>query len=77
LGLNWESEFENMINESNYIHVSDNDGFHDLNNQLTNSSNLLSLLSQHETQNKDFTLEIYDDMKAIKSSYEILSEIVS
>ncbi len=33
LGLNWEDEFTNMINASNYIHISDNDGFHDLNNQ--------------------------------------------
>ena len=77
LGLNWESEFENMINESNYIHISDNDGFHDLNNQLAKSSSLSSMLRQSDTKNKDFTLEIYDDMKAIKNSYEILSEIVS
>jgi sugar phosphate isomerase/epimerase len=75
LGLNWESEFENMINESNYIHISDNDGFHDLNNQLTKSSSLISMLKNSDTKNKDFTLEIYDNMKAIKKSYEILNEI--
>ena len=77
LGLNWKSEFENMISESNYIHISDNDGFHDLNNQLTKSSNLLSMLRQSDTKNKDFTLEIYDNMNVIKESYEILNEAVS
>jgi len=77
LGLNWESEFSNMINESNYIHVSDNDGFNDLNSQLAKSSSLLSMLRQSDTENKDFTLEIYDNMNAIKKSYEILNEIVS
>jgi sugar phosphate isomerase/epimerase len=77
LGLNWEDEFENMIDVSSYIHVSDNDSFHDLNNQLTRSSNLLSMLRQTNTKNKDFTLEIYDNMDAIKKSYEILNEVVS
>ena len=77
LGLDWKSEFENMIEVSNYIHISDNDSFHDLNNQLTRGSSLLSMLSQVNTENKDFTLEIYDHMNAIKKSHKILSEIVS
>ena len=77
LGLNWESEFENMMSVSSYIHVSDNDGFHDLNSQLTKNSSLLSMLKQSDTKNKDFTLEIYDEMNAIKKSYEVLFEAVS
>ena len=59
LGLNWEkTNLKNMINESNYIHASDNDGFHDLNNQLTEESNIIMMLKQSDTRNKDFTLEI-------------------
>ena len=77
LRLNWEDEFKNMMSVSNYIHVSDNDGFHDLNNQLTKSSSLLTMLEQTDTKNKDFTLEIYDGMDAIKMSYKVLSEVVS
>ena len=77
LGLNWEYEFENMIDVSNYIHVSDNDGFYDLNNQLTKSSSLLSILKQSDTKNKDFTLEVYNNMDAIKKSHDILLEAVS
>tara|TARA_B100000953_G_C17992396_1_gene412502 strand:- start:187 stop:1038 length:852 start_codon:yes stop_codon:yes gene_type:complete len=76
LGLNWKDEFENMMGVSSYIHISDNDGFHDLNNQLTRSSSLLSMLKQSNTSKKDFTLEIYDGMDAIKNSYDILSEVV-
>jgi endonuclease IV len=76
LGLNWEDEFKNMINVSSYIHVSDNDGFHDSNNQLAKSSSLLSMLKESDTRNKDFTLEIYDGMYAIKKSYEILSQVI-
>ena len=76
LGLNWKDEFENMVGVSSYIHISDNDGFHDLNNQLTRSSSLLTMLKQSNTSKKDFTLEIYDGMDAIKNSYDILSEVV-
>jgi len=65
-----------MMSVSSYIHVSDNDGFHDLNNQLTKSSSLLTMLERSDTRNKDFTLEIYDGMDAIKKSYKVLSEVV-
>ena len=76
MGVDWESEFENMINESNYIHISDNDGFHDLNNQLSKSSSLSSMLRQSDTKNKDFTSEICDEMNAIKKSYDVLLGVV-
>ena len=76
LGLDFENEFQNMMSASNYIHVSDNDGFHDLNDQLIKSSSLLTMLEQSDTKNKDFTLEVYDGMDTIKKSYEALSEAV-
>jgi sugar phosphate isomerase/epimerase len=76
LNLDLEKEFEKMMSVSSYIHVSNNDGFHDLNNQLTKSSILASMLKQSDTQNKDFTLEVYDGMDAVKRSHEALSEVV-
>ena len=77
LRLDWEEEFENMMSVSSYIHVSDNDGLHDLNHQLTKNSEIISMLKKSDTQNKDFTLEVYDGMSAIKNSYDILFEAVS
>jgi len=77
LKLDWEEEFEKMMDVSSYVHVSNNDGFHDLNNQLTKTSTLTSMLRQSDTRNKDFTLEVYDGMDAIKRSHETLSEVVS
>ena len=76
LHLNWEDEFENMMNVSSYIHVSNNDGFHDLNDELTKESVLLIMLERSDTKNKDFTLEVYDGMDSIKSSYDLLSRVV-
>ena len=77
LELNWELEFENMIKVSSYIHVSDNDGLHDLNNELSKNSRLLSLLERSDTKNKDFTLEVYSKMTTIKKSYNALFGVVS
>ena len=76
LGLNWEDEFENMINVSSYIHVSDNDGLHDLNNQLNKDSGLLKMIENSDTKNKDLTLEIYDGIDALKKSHDVLSNAV-
>ena len=65
-----------MINVSSYIHVSDNDGLHDLNNQLNKDSGLLKMIENSDTKNKDLTLEIYDGIEAINKSHEILSNVV-
>ncbi len=76
LGLNLEEEFINMMNVSKYIHISDNDANHDSNNEITKSSNLLPLLKDSDTKDKDFTLEIYDGMNAISNSYNTLSKVI-
>jgi sugar phosphate isomerase/epimerase len=76
LGLNWKEEFNNMMNHSTYIHISDNDSLHDLNNRLTKKSSLFSMLKGCETKNKDFTLEIYDGIPSILESYEALEEAI-
>ncbi len=76
LNLNFTDQLKYMINESDYIHISDNDALHDLNYKLENNSDLVNLLKQEDLKNKDFTLEIYDDITAIKKTYEIMQEVV-
>ena len=66
-----------MIRECKYFHISDNDGLHDTNNELTESSNLFTILKKSDIKDKDFTLEIYDGMRAIKNSYNVLSKVIS
>ncbi|MEA2018959.1 MAG: TIM barrel protein [Campylobacterota bacterium] len=77
LNLNFEEELQYMINQSNYIHISDNDALHDLNYKLEENSSLVHLLKEQNLSNKDFTLEIYDDMKNIKKTYSILKGIIN
>lgn len=74
--LNFEDEFKNMIAISDYIHISDNDALHDLNHKLQKNTPLVNTLKQQNLKSKDFTLEIYDDLNAIKETYEILQEVI-
>lgn len=77
LGLDWEEEFHNMMGKSYYVHVSDNDGITDSNNELLRDSELFHLLKESPTENRDFTLEVYDGISALKNSYDVLSDAVS
>ncbi|MGM0520261.1 MAG: TIM barrel protein [Campylobacterota bacterium] len=77
LGLDFEDELKKMIAISDYIHISDNDALHDLNHKLQKDSSLVELLKQQSIKNKDFTLEIYDDLDKIRDSYTLLGELIS
>lgn len=74
--LNFEKELSNLISATTYIHISDNDGLHDLNNSLKKNSTLIQLLQKFNLKEKDFTLEIYDSISNIKNSYKILQEVI-
>jgi len=77
LNLDFKQELSNMIENSNYIHISDNDALHDQNNMLLEDSNLVRLLRQYDLKDKDFTLEIYDNMINIKKTHEVLKGIIN
>lgn len=74
LRLNFEDEFVAMINQSDYIHVSDNDGLHDLNNTLEKNSCLANSLKKQNLISKDLTLEIYDNISESQKTYRMLKE---
>lgn len=73
--LDFSIEFKNLVKLSNYIHISDNDALHDLNHKLNKNSKILELLQAEDCTNKDFTLEIYDNIESIKESYTILKDV--
>lgn len=76
LKLGFDKEFRFLVNESKYIHISDNDSFSDLNNVLKKGSHIYTLLKEQELKKKIVTLEIYDDIDSIKQCYELLQSIV-
>lgn len=46
LRLNLEEELSSMINQSDYVHISDNDALHDLNYKLQKDSDLVDLMKK-------------------------------
>ncbi|MCG7489652.1 sugar phosphate isomerase/epimerase [Vibrio sp. Of14-4] len=76
LGLNFEEEFSLLFPKSSYIHLSDNDGFHDLNLAIKKDSDLSCLLKKFDTKNKDFTLEVYESIDKIKETYDLIQGVV-
>lgn len=76
LGLNFSEELNKMISDCDYIHISDNDSLSDLNLSIQKDSTLFQNLQQLNLTNKDFTLEVYTGLESIKSSYNLLQELV-
>ena len=76
LGLSFKEELAKMINNSDYIHISDNDSLSDLNCTLEKDSILYKNIKNIDLKNKDITVEIYDSIDKIKESCQLLEELV-
>ncbi len=76
LGLDFEKEFEQLFVVTDYIHLSDNDGFHDQNIGFTHGSNLFKKLSRYNFTGKTITIEIYSDLQALTMSYQMISDLL-
>ena len=75
LNLNFEQEFDRLFSKSDYIHVSDNNGLIDQNKGLRKSSDLHKILSQYTWKNKTVTIEVYDSMEEITSTYNLINNL--
>jgi sugar phosphate isomerase/epimerase len=76
LGLNFTDELSTLLKESDYIHISDNDGAADTNQAFIRKSGLYEALKRNNLKGKTFTLEVYSGMKDLISGYEALNEII-
>lgn len=76
LNLDFDTELKKLLPNSNYLHLSDNDGKNDLNLGIDNSSELLILLKKNEIKGKIITLETYIPISEIKRNIEILNKII-
>jgi sugar phosphate isomerase/epimerase len=77
LGLKFESELEQLFQQSDYIHLSDNDGFADTNRPIYSESELFSSLGKLQGwSGKTITLEVYDNMAEIKESLLNVTQLV-
>ncbi len=72
LGLNFADEMNLLMKESDYIHLSDNDGQHDSNQEITANSVLIELLKQHDFAKKTVTVEVYGGLDTLQRSYRVV-----
>ncbi len=75
LNLNFEQELDFLIKKSNYLHISDNDSYADLNKPLQRDSDLYVLLSKYSFKEKTVTLEVYDSIDSIKKTYDLINNL--
>jgi sugar phosphate isomerase/epimerase len=75
LNLKKDDEFKKMFDSSDYIHISENDGFHDQNLGLKRNGYVVEYVRKQKLYQKIFTLEIVGNINTLKDSYNILSEI--
>jgi sugar phosphate isomerase/epimerase len=76
LQLNFDEEFDRMISESDYLHISENNGKHDQNLEFNKKSDLVRILGMHNLRDKTITIEVYSKTETIVQSRDILSSII-
>ncbi len=75
LGLNFDEEYDLLLTETEYLHVSDNDGLEDRNETIGSQSEVLERLKGCGIKNKTVTLEVYDGVEELRRVYEMLERI--
>lgn len=74
LGFDFEEELNKMLPESDYVHVSDNDGLHDQSRCFSEESAVLSALKGHDFAGKTITSETYGSVSEVRMSQSILTK---
>lgn len=77
LGLDFSKELDSMISNSNYIHISDNDGKSDSNKPFSENSEMFNLLKKHTFENKIITVEVYGNPDEVKQSYLTAEKLIN
>ena len=73
---NLSDEFHTLVELTDYIHVSDNDGKFDLGNGIKENTEVYNLLSEADLTGKDITLEVYDGEMELRKSYELMNKLI-
>ena len=77
LGFDFGLHLDQMIMETDYIHLSDNDGYHDHNAAFISDSKLLNKIKKKHLNNKTITLEIYTGLNSLKESFDCIAALVN
>lgn len=72
LSLDFSKELKRFIEKTDCLHISDNNGLSDQNKPIKKGGKIIMELKKYNLRNKNFTLEVYDSLKNIQKSYELL-----
>lgn len=75
-GFDFDSHLDQMTMETDYIHLSDNDGWHDQNAEFISDSKLLNKIRKKHLKDKTITLEIYTGIDGLEASFDHIAAIV-
>lgn len=77
LGFDFGSNLDQMIMETDYIHLSNNDGSLDQNKAFVSRSKLFNKIKKSQLKDKTITLEVYTGLAGLKSSYNLIDEFIT
>ena len=77
LGFDFNLHLDLLIMETDYIHLSDNDGWHDQNAEFMPDSKLLDKIKKKYLKNKTITLEIYTGIEELRASFDRIAAIIA
>jgi len=72
LKLDFLSQSSQLMQQTDYFHVSGNDGLHDQNHGIEHDMDVIRFLENCDLSGKTLTLEIYNGLDSIHSSFEKL-----
>lgn len=72
LKLDFLNQSNQLMQQTDYFHVSGNDGLHDQNYGIGNDVDVIRFLENCDLSGKTLTLEVYNGLDSIRSSFEKL-----
>lgn len=76
LGLNYLDELKSLVSDTDYIHISDNNGKNDQNLPLQKDSEIFQSLQSINLNKKTITLETYADLDSVRESYDLINSLL-
>ena len=76
LKKDFKKESDYLLDQTDYIHLSGNDGMEDSNKSLINDYEIQNILKLKNFKNKTLTLEIYENIDEILNSQNYLKELI-
>lgn len=77
LDLDINEELKELIPLTDYIHISDNNGLEDSNQELTQETLEALMPFKSDLINYDFTLEVYSGLESLRKSHDLLEEFIN